>query len=214
MSDNLEKQEEVVNTETNTTKEVQEGTKVEQLLPEENTTEVIIEKSKTNIENYEVVNTVFNEILSKAEELLTLEPNRTLVGIGAELVNKIADYEVNPSDEKLYGILGLNFKYLGNYFYTFSEAESFNGILTEKSVPLLYDMVGNKSDIEQQLNIFTANMTTGIREKDLVSLLIPLAFNLSNIGTNIACSKCVIAYGVLRDENKLEDILNNILQAM
>lgn len=212
MSDKLEKQEEVV-TETNATEEV-ESTKVEQLLPEENTTEVIIEKNKTNIENYEVVNTVFNNILSKAEELLSLDPNRTLVGIGAELVAKIADYEINPTDEKLYNILGLNFKYLGNYFYTFSEAENFNGILTEKSIPLLYDMIGNKSDIEQQLNIFTANMTSGIREKDLQSLLLPLAFNLSNIGTNIACSKCIIAYNVLRDGKQLEDVLNSILESM
>lgn len=181
---------------------------------EEAKLDIVLENSK--LDNYEVILEKFTDILTMSENNLisnNVDKPRNIVNIAHELFTEGVKFCDSNSMDDLYKFMAKNFEYLGIYLFTFSAEESMVGILTKKIDNLLYDFIGNQEDLLNQFNVFQSNFRNE-RNNDLKSLVSPVIFNLSNIGTNIACIKCIIHYIKLNEETSTEKVLENILLQM
>ncbi len=171
--------------------------------------ERIVEMNK-QLENYEVVLTKFTDVLTLTESnLINPEVKKTIITLGGEVYSLGAKYcETNDTDD-LYKFLAKNFEYIGMYLFTFSTAETLVGVLTSKIDNLLNDFIGNQEDLLGQFNLFQQNFRGN--ENDIKSIITPLIFNLSNLGTNIGCAKTIMHYLKLQNETNIETILENII---
>ncbi len=167
----------------------------------------------SRLENYETVLTKFTDILTLTENNLmkTGEDGkpRSIITLGLELYTAGANYCETGTEEDLYKFLAKNFEYIGMYLYTFSSEETIMGILTSKINNLLYDYIGNQEDLLTQFNIFQANFKGD--DNDIKTIVTPLIFNLSNLGTTIGCLKTITHYIKLKNELPYETILENII---
>ena len=169
----------------------------------------IVEMNK-QLENYEEVLTKFTDILTLSENnLLKTEVKKTIITLGGEVYNLGSKYCETNDEADLYKFLAKNFEYIGMYLFTFSTAETLVGVLTSKIDNLLNDYIGNQEDLLTQFNLFQQNFRNN--ENDIKSVVTPLIFNLSNLGTNIGCSKTIMHYLKLKHETNIETILENII---
>lgn len=175
---------------------------------EDGTVDIVIENSK--LENYETILTKFTDILTLSENsLLNTDVKKTIVTLGGEVYNLGSKYFETNEEEDLYKFLAKNFEYIGMYLFTFSDSDTLVGVLTTKIDTLLYDFIGNQEDLLAQFNLFQQNFRGN--ENDIKSVITPLIFNLSNLGTNIGCIKTILHYLKLQHETSIETILENII---
>lgn len=170
------------------------------------------------LDNYDVILEKFTDILTISENKLITSVDKNIINLGYDLYKAGKTFCAGTTEEKegmenLYKFLARDFEYIGIYLFTFSDLESPVGVLTNKIDNLLYDFIGNTEDLLQQFNLFQGNFRNN-KDYDLKSLVTPLMFNLSNLGTNIACVKSIIHYIKLVEETSTEAVLENILQHM
>ena len=208
-NNNVEKEEEVV-----------VDTKITENETEVKSEEEMVLEANSKLENYEEVHKIFTDILTSVEtrKLETVSEDSELLKMGKTLMENIVDYGDKDDINILYKTLNNSFEYLATFFYTFNQAvipeeRTYLGILTKKIDIILFDLIGDKETIEKQYNLFSNNFVEGNHEMNIKIMLNPIAFNLSNISTIIACIKTIIFYLEKDLQLNLKDILNNILEA-
>lgn len=177
-------------------------------------TPVDIVSENKKLENYDVILEKFTDILTLSENRLIVanesDIKKNILSLGLDVFTLGVKFCETGSTEDLFKFIAKNFEYLGMYLFTFSGEDSTVGILTSKIDNLLYDYIGNQFDILHQFNVFQSNFK-GSKENDLKSLVSPLMFNLSNLGTNIACIKSIMHYIRLDEERTTESILEDVI---
>lgn len=200
--------------------EVVEDTKITENKTEVKSEEEMVLEENSKLENYEEVHKIFTDILTSVEtrKLETVPEDGELLKMGKTLMENIVEYGDKDDINILYKTLNNSFEYLATFFYTFNQAvipeeRTYLGILTKKIDIILFDLIGDKETIEKQYNLFSNNFVEGNHEMNIKIMLNPIAFNLSNISTIIACIKTIIFYLEKDLQLNLKDILNNILEA-